>query len=237
MDYFILLTWNSLGKKLDDDDNDTIMEYLQKNINNFKAVERYRDFVGEYPSIKIEIDKDNEFTIVNSYYYKLYDKIFDILSNTYNLRDAIINYDTQTVKLEIVDATVKGIFDLRYLNFIECNIVDGTYYKCNFENCEVKNSHIENCTFKNCEIFNCKVTNSTIDSDTTMTDVYFYGGYMDGEMTSGVFRGGIIGPTATIGDDVELVTKEESYFGDDTVEQIKKDGDDSKKSNIKDGNI
>lgn len=223
MDYFTLLTWNSLGVQIDDDDSDKIMDYLKQNVNNFKSIGKYRDFIAEYPSIKIEIDKINIFSVVDSYYYKIFDKIYDLVTNTYNLRDCIINYDTDTTRMEIVDATIKGIFDLRYFDFIESNIVDGTYYKCNFDNVDIKNSHIENCTIKDSDVFNCKMTNTTVNKNCVLTDVYFYGGYMDGEMVTGVFRGGVIGPNATIGDKVELITKEDNYFGGDVDQTTKKD--------------
>lgn len=123
----------------------------------------------------------------------------------------------------MIDTTIKGIFDLRYYDFIECNIVDGTFYKCFFDLCEIKNSHIENCSIKESEIINCKLSNTKVDKDCILTDVYFYGGYMDGEMTSGVFRGGVIGPNAIIGENVELVTKDDNYFGGDVDDTYKKD--------------
>jgi hypothetical protein len=43
--------------------------------------------------------------------------------------------------------------------------------------------------------------------------VYFYGGFLDGEMKSGIFRGGTIGPNAIIGEGVKLVTDDDNYFG------------------------
>ena len=223
MDYFVLLTWNSLDKPIDEEDEEKIMEYLRLNVNNFKSIESYRDFIAEYPSIKIEVDKNNAFSVVDSYYYKIFDKVFDLVTNTYNLRDTIINYDTEKIKIEVIDGSVKGIFDLRYYNFIECSIVDGTYYRCEFEGSDIKNSHIENCSINDSELVNCKITNSKVDKNTILTDVYFYGGYMDGEMISGVFRGGIIGPNAVIGEDVELVTKDDNYFGGDIEDTYKKD--------------
>lgn len=213
LDYFILITWNSIDKEIDDDDKKKILDYLGDNISNFKSFSTYEDFISEYPSIKIEIDKNDDFTVVNPYYGKLYDKIYDIVMNTYNLKDAIINYDTETQKLEIVDTYVKGIFDIRYWNFIECEIADGTYFKCVISDSDVKNSHMESSDLKNCEIYNSKLTACKVDEGCTLKKVYFYGGYLDGEMLSGIFRGGTIGPNAIIGEGVKLVTDDDNYFG------------------------
>lgn len=222
LDYFILLTWNNIDKEIDDEDKEKILDYLNLNISNFKKFLTYEDFISEYPSIKIEVDKDDNNIILKSYYDKMYNSLYELLMNTYNLNDAIINYDTQTQKIEVVDTLVKGIFDLRYLNFIQCNIVDGTYYKSKFFDSDIKNSHLESCTIKNCEVFSCKITNCDIDKDTTLENVYFYGGVMDGEMISGVMRGGTLGPNAIIGDGVKLITDDDNYFGTTTKGDIVK---------------
>jgi len=213
LDYFILLTWNALDKEIDDDDREKILDYLSENISNFKNFTTYEDFISEYPSVKIEIDKNDDFTVVNSYYNRIYDKVYDMMMNTYNLRDAIINYDNETSRLELIDTFVKGIFDIKYWDFIECEIADGTYFKCHISDSDVKNSHIESSTIENCEISNSKLTACNVDQGCILEKVYFYGGFLDGEMQSGIFRGGTIGPNAIIGEGVKLVTDDDNYFG------------------------
>ena len=220
LDYFILLTWNNIDKEIDDVDKEKILDYLNLNISNFKRFLTYEDFISEYPSIKIEVDKDDNVIILKSYYDKIYNSLYELLMNTYNLNDAIINYDTETQKIEVIDTLVKGIFDLKYLHFIQCSIVDGTYYKSTFYDGDIKNSHLESCVIKNCEVFNCKITDCDIDSNTTLENVYFYGGVMDGEMLSGVMRGGTLGPNAVIGDGVKLITDDDNYFGTTTKGDI-----------------
>jgi hypothetical protein len=218
MDYFILLTWNSIEKEIDEEDKEKILDYLNDNISNFKKFLKYDDFLAEYPSIKIEVDKSDEDIIIKSYYDKLYDKLYDLLMNTYNLNDCIINYDTETQKVEVVETLIKGIFDLKYLDFIECDIIDGTFYKCNILESTIKNSHIETCTLDNCEISNSKLTNCDVNSGCVLENIYFYGGFMDGELLSGVMRGGVIGPNAIIGEGVKLVTNDDNYFGNNEEE-------------------
>lgn len=102
---------------------------------------------------------------------------------------------------------------MRYFKFIQSNIFDGTFYKCDFEDCDIKNSHIENCKLLGSDVQNCKLTNCNVDKDSVLEKVYFYGGYMNGTMKSGVFRGGTIGPDAIIENGVKLITDDDNYFG------------------------
>lgn len=213
LDYFILLTWNSIDKEIDEEDKEKILDYLSQNISNYKKFNTYDDFISEFPSIKIEIDKNDLYEVVNPFYNKLYDQIFDLVINTYNLKSAIINYDTETQKIELVDTFVKGIFDIKKWDFIQCDIIEGTYYKCFFNDCSVKNAHVESSTFNNSEISNSKLTSCVVNDGCVLRDVYFCNGYLDGEMESGIFRGGKIGPNAIIGENVKIVTDDDNYFG------------------------
>ena len=213
LDYFVLLTWNSIDKDFDEEDEEKLLDYLSENIANFKKFNDLENFIGEFPTIKLEVDKRGDFDIVKPYYNDMYDQLYNLLTNTYNLRDAIVNFDTEKNKLEVVDTFVKGIFDIKYLEFIDSRIAEGTYFKCEFSECDIKNSHIENCKIIDSEVYNAKLTNCEVNSGTVLEKVYFYGGYLNGEMKSGIFRGGKIGPDAIIGDGVKLVTNDDNYFG------------------------
>jgi hypothetical protein len=144
--------------------------------------------------------------------------------------DSLLNYNTEDLRLEVIDSYIKGIFDLNKYDFIESDINDGNYVSCNFFECDVKNIYAEMSSFKECDIINSKLTNCKVNSECVLEKVYFYGGYMDGEMKSGIFRGGTIGPNAVIGDGVKLVTDDENYFGTHMAGDISK----GKKPTMKD---
>ena len=82
----------------------------------------HQQFISEFPTIDVQVDKLNENAIIKAYYETFYDEMYDLIRNTYNLKNCIINYDTEVNRLELVEATFKTIFDLSNLDFIECFI-------------------------------------------------------------------------------------------------------------------
>lgn len=234
MDYFISLTWNSIDEKLDDDDISILRKYLDDNINNFKNFSRLENFIAEFPTIQLEIDKEDGFVIVKSYYSNIYSKIYDIIKNINNLNNCILNYDTETKMMEIVDADFHTIFDLNNLVVIDSNANGGTYKDCTFINSEIKNAHIHNCKFISCDVYNCKMENNIVDQTSMIKNCYFYGGVLDGEMIGGVWRSGKVGEFGILSDTTKIATDMDSYFNtkiDNEEEPLNKDNFKSKKIN------
>lgn len=219
-DYFVSLTWNSIKTELNVDDINKLRKILQDNINNFKNFITLENFVSEFPTIQIEIDKNDNFIIVKSYYSNIYSKIYDIIKNIYNLNNCIINWDTEKKILEIVDASFKTIFDLKSINIIDCNVNNGTYNDCTLINTDIKNAHIHNCTLISCQIYNCKLENCYTDQFSSLENCYFYGGNMNSDFISGVFRSGKVGEFGKLGDDVKIVTDMDSYFNTTIEDEI-----------------
>ena len=209
VDYFVTLTWNCIDEDLDDDDIKELRKFLEENINNFKNFTKLENFIAEFPTIQLEVDKDETFVVVKSYYSNIYTKIYDLVKNIYNLSNCIINWDTESKKLELVDADFQCIFDLDNMSFIDSNTNGGTYNSCLFVNCEVKNAHLHGCTMISSDIYNCKCENTDVDQTSMLKNCYYYGGKLDGHFVSGVFRSGKIGEFGTLEDAVRIVTDTE----------------------------
>ena len=230
-DYFISLTWNCINEELDDEETETLRNYLDENINNFKNFNRFENFISEFPTIQLEIDKNDDFIIVKSYYNQIYSKLYDVIKNIENLNNCIINYDTDSKKLEIVDADFKTIFEIRNLKIIDCVSNNGTYSWCTFINTEVKNCHLYNCILMGSEAFNCKMENCNVDQSTELKRCYYDGGTseMNGNFISGTWRSGKVGEYGELGDDVKIISDTDSYFNT----ELEKDEDNAKsKSSI-----
>ncbi|MFW6009189.1 MAG: amidoligase family protein [archaeon] len=213
MDYFILETWNSIDEELNDEDISKLREYLNKNISNFKRFKNYENFISEFPTIKLQVDKNIDNKIIKTYYNLFYDQLFNLLNNIYNLQDSIINWNNESKRLELVDSNIKGIFDIKNVDIIDCVIDSGNYYKCNLINCEIRNAHIGSSSIINTGVLNSKIDSSKIDSTSDIKDCYLFNTLLDGFMKGGVFRSGKIGENAIIEDDVEIITNMGSYFG------------------------
>ena len=213
MDYFIILTYECINAKLDEEDLAKLREYLSDNISNFKKFAKYDSFIAEFPSVKLQVDKDSDYKIVNSFYGKFYNNLYDIISNIYNLSDCVINYDTDTHKLEIVQANFKTIFDVKNINIIECTIDGGSFTKCEILDSEIRNGHIDGCKLTSTNLYRCKVENSTIDHGCKLVDCYVYNCVLNGKMEGGVFRSGKIGEFAEMDSNVKILNEVDNYFG------------------------
>lgn len=213
LDYFIILSWGSTDTKINNEDRKILVQYLNKNINNYKQFKKLDDFIGNFPNINLEIDKNDSIILVRTYYGEIYDEIYDLITNTYSLTNCTINYDTSERMIEVVDANVKVIKDINNIRFIECTINDGVLNNCEFVTCDIKNAHINNSDIKDSDVFNCKLDTCNADQTTVISESYFYGGLLGGEMESGVFRAGKIGEFGIIGDKVKIIKDDDNYFG------------------------
>ena len=220
MDYFIVLTHECINTKLDDEDMFKLREYMSNNINNFKKFAKLDSFIAEFPSVKLQVDTSNDYQTINSFYGKFYNDLHDIISNIYNLSDCLINYDTDTHKLEIVQANFKTIFDVKNVNIIECTIDGGSFTKCDLVDSEHRNGHVDGCKINSTDLYRCKVENSTIDHGCKLIDCYVYNCNMNGKMVGGVFRSGKIGEFAEM-ENVKILNEVDNYFGVKQVDIIK----------------
>ena len=240
MDYFIQLTWDSIDE-LNEEDMADLTDYLSDNINQFKNFTRLDNFIAQFPSIMLQIDMSSEMTILKTYYEQMYDELYNIITNIYNLSNCIINYDTEEQKIEIIDATFKTIFDIKKIVLVDCVIDGGSFTNCTFINSEIKNAHLNNCTLEMTDAYKTKIESCKIGHNSVLHDCYVFNSLLDGEMKGGIFRSGKLGEYAIIDSDVKIVTGANNFFGgaqDQSMEdKLKAVGGFKNKSNIDKKNI
>jgi hypothetical protein len=223
MDKFIITSHDAIGTSFDDGDITDLEFYLDQNISNFRGFSKYDNFIVEFPTISLQIDQRNDYDIVNTYYTKIYNKLFSLIDCTNNLKDCIINYVTISHRLEIIDADIKSNFNMVNFDFINCTITDGIFNECNFINSEITNSQIIKSGIDGSDITGSKIINCIVNS-TVLNNCFFMGGYLNAEMNGGVYRSGKIGSFANISSDTKIITDTNSFF--DT--KIEDDTDKSK---------
>jgi hypothetical protein len=211
LDKFSILTVDCCDVGFNDNDVDKLEEYLDININRWKSLSKYDNFLVNYPTIQLQIDQISEYTVVSSYYPKIFTKLFNLLDNCYNLNDCIINWVTSNHKLELVDADVKTNFTISDIELINCNLVDSLIDNCVLNSCDIKKSHLTNNKIDNSDIVDSKLLNCKV-VDSTIGNSFFMNGYLDSTMNSGVFRSGELGPNAILGPDVQIVQSSENFF-------------------------
>jgi len=213
MDYFISLTWDCISEPLNDEDIEKLKEYLFDNINTYKNFSSLENFVAQFPTIDLQVDKLSEYSLLKAYYEQIYEQIFDLIRNVYNLRDCIINMDTATNRLEVVEATFKTIFDVENYDFIESSVNSGRYTNCNFISSQILNGTIHGGEIIDSQILKSKVENAKIDNNSEVQDSYLYQCFIDGHIIgNSVLRMCKLGSNSVIDDSVRIVTDTNNYF-------------------------
>lgn len=213
MEKFIIYTYNSINSYFNNNDMKLLDNYLEERINSYKSLSSYDNFIVEYPTIQLQIDQNNNYDIVSTYYTKIYTKIYELVNSIENIKECIINYVSETKTIEIVDTDIKSIFIIKDVYFINCNL-EGIFENCNFINSEIYNSQLTKCEMKMSEANDSKLYNCEVN-DSAITNCYFQDGYLNGSMTGGVYRSGKLGPHAEMSSDVKLVTDYNNFFNTD----------------------
>lgn len=207
MDRYIITTYNCIDAPFDSYDVEELNYYLNKKINNFKSFSTYDNFIVEYPSIRLQVDQIGQYDVVNSYYSKIYERIFTLVDSIDRLQNCVINYVTETHQIEVVDAKFKSIQNINGYEFINCEIFDGIYTGSNFYNCKISNTQLEKCKIDSSEVTSGKLTSCNVQNS-RLEACYFMAGYLDGTMTGGVFRSGRLGPSAVLSSTTKVVNDE-----------------------------
>lgn len=210
LERFIINTYDSIDASFNDEDIKKLEEYLEDNIKNYKNLSSYDNFIVEFPTIQIQIDQNNNYEMVSSYYNKIYSKIYNIIESTEDLKECIINYVTNTQTIEIVDAKIKATSTIKTVELINCN-VEGIFNDCFFVGSEIRNSQVIKSKLKHSDAIDSKILNCNVDAS-TLENCYFMEGYLNGDMRGGVYRSGKLGPYASMDTEVKIVTDYDNFF-------------------------
>ena len=108
LERFIILTHDTIDTDFSSEDVNKLEEYLEDSISTFKNLSKYDNFIVDFPTIQLQIDQDGNYDVVSAYYTKIYNKLFNLIDGTEDLKECIVNYVTTTQTMEIIDATLKS---------------------------------------------------------------------------------------------------------------------------------
>jgi hypothetical protein len=222
LERFIILTHDTIDTDFSSEDVNKLEEYLEDNISTFKNLSKYDNFIVDFPTIQLQIDQDGNYDVVSAYYTKIYNKLFNLIDGSDNLKECIVNYVTTTQTMEIIDATIKSTSTIKGYDLVNC-ICEGIYEDCLFAASEINNSQLVKCRLFNSDAKDTKILNCKVDGS-SLTNCYFMDGYLNGDMFGGVYRSGKLGPYATMDADVKIVTDNDNFFDTTYDDETKGDG-------------
>jgi len=194
LDHFILQLFSAANDPILNDENyEQLRKILKKYEHLSKAYLSFSEFKRYYPTVGFLVDLDSDDRRITTFWPVIRDKLFNLL-NECNLKDGIINYNSDSNKLQIKDANLQDCFKIENVELIECKvrgiIRDCDIFRCDIQNAEIYNSNI----FNESRISGAKMENCYVNVTCTLDDCYVYGKktLMNGKMTGGVFREGRI---------------------------------------------
>jgi hypothetical protein len=221
LDYFVLATHKACGEKLTQYHADKLREYLSGSITAMQDFRRLDSFLAAYPKVDLRVDKDGTYDAVSAQYGRFYKRLFDLLHKSQLQGNCIVNFDSEANRLEVVGATVTGVFDISRVDLIDCAVKDVHIRSCELVSCDVRNSHVLSSNLRDCDVYASRVIGCNSHVNTTLTDCYFMSGTLDGRMVGGVLRSGTIGPQADVSKETKTIST--GGFWTLPVNQDKKD--------------
>ncbi len=216
IDYIITYTVDVLRFNQGFTENDIkilklFLSEIYKNSSTFIDAETFQK---NYPHLNVMIDLRSDPQILKAFFLNVREVLYDLIVDN-NIKEGIINYDSNLGKFQIKDVKTQRAYLLKDYDILESEISG------NILNCRIFTSKLNDCTIEECDL----ITNNEINRSKVMvSDLYFtntvHDTYIDNkdkeincEVFGGIIRSGFIGKLATISPETEIV----------------KDGDDDKK--------
>ena len=191
-EHFILSLYDTLANPIYTADDlkklDKILETHKGVIQSYKT---YEAFKRKFPKIQLMVDLQTADQIIETFYPKMREKIFELLTKA-DMRKGLINYDADTGRMQIKNTELMRCFELSNCDVVDSK-VQGNMNKCDIFNCELINTSMSECNlFGSTDVSDSKLEDSYVSRNVTCKDSYVYGmrGVFSGEMEGGIFRKG-----------------------------------------------
>ena len=191
-EHFVLSLYESLmNPKYTDKDLKVLDKLLEKHKGVVQSYKTYQAFKKQFPNINLMVDLKTYDQIIEMYYPKMREKIFELLTKA-DLKSGLINYDSDTGRMQIKNAELMRCFEISGVDIVDSKI-QGNIIRCDLFTCELVNSSMTECNlFGASDATDCKIEDSYVSRNVMCKDSYIYGmrGVFSGEMEGGIFRKG-----------------------------------------------
>jgi len=164
---------------------------LEKHSSIVESYKDYQTFKKKFPKIKLMVDLQTYDQIVETFYPKMREKIFELLTKA-GLSEGLINYDADTGKMQLKNAELMKCFEISGIDIVDCKI-QGNIIDCDIFSTELINSSMFECNlFGATDAIDSKIEDSYVSRHVAVKDSYVFGprGVFSGDMEGGIFRKG-----------------------------------------------
>jgi len=191
-EHFVTSLYESLVDPVyNENDIKSLDVILEKHKGIVESYKDYQAFKKKFPKIQLMVDLQTYDQIVETFYPKMREGIFNLLTKA-GLKEGKINYDADTGRMQIKDAELMKCFEIKGVDIVDCK-VQGNILNCDIFSSELINSSLfESNIFGASDVADSKIEDSYVSKNVMCKDSYVFGvrGVFSGEMNGGIFRKG-----------------------------------------------
>lgn len=206
-EHFITSLYETLvNPNYTEDDLKLLDSVLEKHRHVIESYKTYKAFKEKFPDIHLMIDLKTEDQIVEMFYPRIREKIFELLTKA-DMKEGLINYDADSGRIQIKDAKLMRCFEVKGIDIVD-SVIQGNIINCDIFGCDIKNSSVfESNLFGATVVEDCKIEESYVSKNVVCEDSYVFGkrGVFSGEMVGGIFRQGRATDFARFSKDTEVI--------------------------------
>ena len=191
VDRFLVQLWNSTESTQFTELNAIeLKKIISKNQRIIDARGNWKSIEKNWNNIELMVDLKKDPRIIDLYWPDIKNRVMLLFTHG-DLSKGLINYDTDTGKVQVKNGKLEYCVELAGYDFID-SFIRGELSYCDIFSCDVSGSDISFCNFYgSTQITSSKIKSSYVNNSCVVDDGYIYGdGVFKGTMNGGIFREG-----------------------------------------------
>lgn len=166
LDKFITYTHSVLeSPKLNNIDSVKYTEQIEKFVKRLGGFRNFITFKERFENITLMVDLRIDEQRINLHFNNMKKFLFELIVHN-DVKNAVINFDTDVSKFQVKDATISKFSGIKNTEFVSCELY-GIFEACEFYNCKVENSILQDCGISSrTEVESSKIYDCSTDATT-----------------------------------------------------------------------